>query len=305
MAYGNLQAQESNITHKVQEISPELAEKWLGKATQTTGMDKRQISAYARDMKAGMWKLNGDPVIFAEDGALLAGRLRLKACVEAGTPFQSLVIQGVSADTFLTIDAVRRRTVSDIMTIRKEPHGRALASALKLIWRAANGDLERQTKKVSYQELVDIIDKNPTIRRSLKLTKEAHPQIPHGIGGALHFLFQNEDREAADDFFEQFSTAEDSNVHSSVAALWRQLNSEYLDGGRRISQQVIGLSIKAWNAFKDNREVSLLRFAYQKEKFPDIPGLSEIDCRIGSCFPKTSAPLGRKKHPATLPSTSP
>ncbi|MEM5516941.1 hypothetical protein WNY37_08260 [Henriciella sp. AS95] len=279
-------------------ITPEEAAGYLGRARNNAPMDRRLLASYIRDMSADAWCFNGDPIIFSMDGALLDGRLRLKACCESKRPFSSLVIHNIDPATFLTIDAVRRRTAGDIMHIRGEKDGRALAAALTLIWRAGNGDLDKQSKKQSSNELIEILDKNPTIRRSLAVAKVAAPLLPHGMATALHFLFQNEDRRLADRFFEEFALA-DETKQGAPYALWRAIDNIRSEGGSRSSRQLIGLVLKAWAAFREQKEVKVIRFVPETESFPETPGLENLimpdsTVRDGEPTPQEAARVTRK-----------
>ena len=146
------------LTHEVRTVSPAEASLMLSRVRNQAPLDKRQISTYARDMRGGMWKLNGDPIIFDNEGVLLSGRLRLYACIQAEAAFPTLIVRNVDPAHFDTIDALRRRTVSDIMSIRQERDGRALAAALTVLWRFANDDFTSQRNRVSSQALLAILE---------------------------------------------------------------------------------------------------------------------------------------------------
>jgi hypothetical protein len=266
----------ANVTHEIATITPTLAAEWLASARNRTKIDRRLLESYERDMAAGAWKLNGDPIIFGFDGSLLDGRLRLMACVESNSEFVTLIVRGVDPADFLTIDALRRRTASDIMHIRGEPHGRALAAALAFLWRASLGDISKQSKKISSPELVELLEKNGTVRRSISVAKMAAPALPHGLGAGLHYLFQNEDRLRADAFFAEFSerTASPNGV---AFALRRALENMLDEGGRRSPTVTVALAFKAWAAYKENRPVKLLRFVPDGEEFPETPGLDGLE----------------------------
>ena len=146
------------------------------------------------------------------------------------------------------------------MHIRGEPNGRALAAALTLLWRAGLGDIKKQSRKISSPELVELLDKNPSVRRSLSIAKSAAPAIPHGLGTAIHYLFQNESRGKADSFFFEFS---DDLVQPSEAVftLRRALDNILDEGGKRSPVLTVALAFKAWTAYKEGRDVKLIRFS--------------------------------------------
>jgi hypothetical protein len=264
------------ISHEVTNVTPEQARDWLRDTRNKAKPDPRLLESYKRDMAAGAWKLNGDPLIFGIDGSLLDGRLRLMAAVEAGITFQTVIVRGIDPNHFFTIDALRRRTASDIMHIRGEPSGRALAAALGFLWRAALGDIAKQSKRVSLPELVELLEKNESVRRSIDVAKAAAPALPHGLGAGLHYLFQNEDRHLADRFFSEFSSNIE-NPNGVVFALKRALANMLEEGGRRSPTVTVALAFKAWAGYKENRPIRLLRFVTDTEEFPDTPGLDGLE----------------------------
>lgn len=271
----------ASLTQEIAEVTPSLAKDWLGSTRNKTKIDERLLDSYKRDMSSGAWKFNGDPLIFDKDGAVLDGRLRLMASAESNSSFQTLIVRGVDPKDFFTIDALRRRTASDIMHIRGEPHGRALAAALAFLWRAGLGEITKQGGKISSPELIELLDKNSSVRRSIEVAKAASPMLPLGLGAALHYLFQNEDRVQADKFFAEFED-EVVNANGVVFALKRALENMLEAGGRRSPIVTCALAFKAWSAYKEDRHVKLLRYAPETEEFPETPGLEGLELPHGA-----------------------
>ncbi|MFN6980561.1 MAG: hypothetical protein ACK4NU_01400 [Brevundimonas sp.] len=261
----------NDLSHEVCLIEPKEAAELLTKVRNAAPIDKRQVSTYARDMSAGLWKLNGDPIILDQAGEVMSGRLRLHAAVEAQAAFPTLIVRNVDSQHFDTIDALRRRTVSDIMSIRRERSGRALAAALTVLWRFSNDDYPTQSKKISSQALLAILEENPDIRFSLSTAKAASPRVPHGLGTALHYMFSRVDAAKADEFFGEL-TSEEATTPASQS-LRRQLDESLRDGGRRLQPQVAGILIRTWEAYRTGRSLTLVRYSPNHDTFPKITGL--------------------------------
>lgn len=267
---------QAQLEHEIATVGPEMAKQWLQSARIKSKPDRRILESYKRDMRAGMWKFNGEPLVFSGDGQLLDGSHRLVACAETGCEFTTLIVRGVDPGNFVTIDALRRRTASDIMHIRGEPHGRATAAALTFLYRAGVDDIDKQYKKISAPELIEMLDKNSSVRRSIAIAKGATPALPHGLGAGLHYLFWNEDRGLADRFFGEFS-GDIEPVSSAVFALKRALQNILDEGGRRSPVVTSALAFKSWAAYREGREIKLLRFSPETEDFPDVPGLDGLE----------------------------
>lgn len=262
----------NSITSKIQEITPAMAGEIMLHSRNQSKIDVRQVAIYADDMRNGKWKFNGEPIIISSSGMLLSGRLRLAACVQSKKSFNSLIINNIPDDRYETIDALRRRQMSDVLSIRKELHGRALSAALNVLWRYAHEDCLNQARKISIQAALDILEKNPEVRTSIALTKELAPAFPHGMTAAMHYLFGCADPQKAGLFFSKLAK-EEIGEPNSISLLRKQFENLASSGGRRMQPMLIGLMIKAWEAFRSGKPMQQLRFAPGTDSFPKITEL--------------------------------
>ena len=85
---------------KVESISPAKATEYLRHNTDNYRKLTRAVyKRYAEDMKNGNWQLNGEAIVFGEDGTLKDGQHRLAAIIECGKTVQMAVIRNVSKET--------------------------------------------------------------------------------------------------------------------------------------------------------------------------------------------------------------
>ena len=155
-----------------EEITPELAAEYLKKAP-NAHEDKKAIATYAQAMRNGAWILNGQPIIFDQEGQLLDGVQRLNACIEAGVPFITMVARNVRADTLHTIDQHRRRSYQGVLESRgvRNP-GKVVRTMSKLI-RIENGSLGRETMPISWSRYDRVLDANPEIIEACDIAEKA------------------------------------------------------------------------------------------------------------------------------------
>jgi hypothetical protein len=264
----------SELIFEVETVTPELASALLRNVRNKGRIDQRTVGAYAQDMASDLWKLNGEPIILSKKGELISGRLRLHACQKAGKAFKTLIVKGIDDAHFDTIDAVRRRTLADILTIRQEPFGRTLAAALLLVWRYANDSLVGKPKKVSGQTLLGVLAANPDIRTSVRLTRDVSPILPHGVAAALHYLLSQVEAQLAEKFFQEL--VEPTEVEGNAPfILHRQMRELLLASGHRNQTSIAALTIKAWEAFRAGKHVGVLRYSHGTESFPKIKDIQE------------------------------
>lgn len=68
-------------------------------------------------MSEGKWHLNGEAIIINDKGLTDNGYHRLAACIQAGVPFQTVLIEGVKHETWTTIDTGKTRSAGDVFGI--------------------------------------------------------------------------------------------------------------------------------------------------------------------------------------------
>ena len=123
-----------SVSVSVELITPELAEELIKLNTNNFRKpDKRTVSAYAREMSLGEWKLNGDTIkIDYEDGipVIVDGQHRLMAVIKSGVPIKSIVVRGVNDDG-LTVDRGRKRTLGQWCAYKGYPYASELPALAK------------------------------------------------------------------------------------------------------------------------------------------------------------------------------
>ena len=123
-------------TVEILDVSPELAETWLSRNPNNRNLRKAVTEAYARDMAAGRWLVNGETIKFDTSGHLRDGQHRLNAVVLSQTTVSMVVIRGLSPDVMPTVDAGAKRTYSDALKLQGEDNTATLAAVTRraLMW---------------------------------------------------------------------------------------------------------------------------------------------------------------------------
>lgn len=97
----------------VLKITPEMAEKMLGRNVINRSISDRNTATYAKLMKEGNWSLTHQGVAFYEDGTLADGQHRLLGIMRAGVPVEMLVVRGLKKSQAIHIDTHRPRSKID------------------------------------------------------------------------------------------------------------------------------------------------------------------------------------------------
>lgn len=107
---------EPNITSEVMDITPAIAKQMLEKNTNNPRngpISRAVVKSYADDILHDRWQLNGEAIVFDEDGRLVNGQHRLCGVIMAKKAVKMLVVKGVSRDVSV-FDIQYRRTPSQL-----------------------------------------------------------------------------------------------------------------------------------------------------------------------------------------------
>lgn len=250
-------------------VTPRMAAQWLEKNTHNRPIKQRVVEDYAQQMKEGKWVLNGEAIVFDENDVLADGQHRLWACVEADTPFETVVVFGVSEAAFATIDTGVKRTAADVLHIAGHTkHRGPVAAASTLVIQYQRKTLSKK-EPVSRQDILSFVEKNPEIEEWMakaKRTRGWHTAYAAPLT-ALLFLGSRKYPSKADEFLDGFVTGMNLTKGSPILALRNRVASEK----NMKSDTRFGLFVLAWNAHAQNRDLNKMQ-SPRADEFPKIVG---------------------------------
>ncbi len=263
---------------EVMTITPEIAQEWTGLNTRNRPVRYTKVAQYARDMKAGNWVLNGETVKIDVTGIILDGQHRLYACIQAGVPFETVVIRGLPPEAQDTIDTGMARRFADQLSLRGEVNTPVLGAIARwaLRWlRGAkmSGDTDLNP---THEEMSALLEADPRIREACTWAVNARSRfksVNGSVWGMAWLLFHGSDHLAAEVFLEKVLTGEDCpSGHPALAFRNRIWNAR--EAGERLTQyEQLAYLIVAWNAFKEDRSLKVLKFTNGKltvKNFPEV-----------------------------------
>jgi hypothetical protein len=252
------------------EITPQIAASFLEKNTRNRPLNVYHVRRLAKEMEMGRWKMNGDTIRFNGD-SMIDGQHRCAAGVRSGVTFRTLVVRGLSEDVFSTIDAGKNRSGGDTLALMGIPNGNTVAACLKFVDRIVTGQAYTNGKNtVSNSEVRELFVKYPNISESIAVVPRRGKSIcASSILAGLHYLFALRDAEAAGKFVDDVINGIGLQEGDSVYLLReRLLQNSYMKQKLR-PEFTAALCIKAWNARRLNKKLSVLKFM-DSETFPLI-----------------------------------
>lgn len=277
--------QPAGPTYDVEDIDPVAAKELLVGNTHNRSLRWRVVDMYAEDMRAGNWQENGESIKITPDGTVVDGQHRLHAIVDSGTTQRMLVIRNLPMETQTVIDTGAKRTFADVLKLRGEPHYNTVAAVARRVDLWQRGI--RTTKGnfvASNTQLLATLDAYPDIRVSSEVgaSVRAHVPITAAALGLTHWVFSHLPTRDAEDltqlsedvktFFDRLADGADLSVNHPVYVL-RRTAIEGSHTKSRINESIMtAYVIKAWNAYRAGRTISLLRYrpgGANPETFPE------------------------------------
>lgn len=259
-------------------ITPDVAAVWLERNTHNRRLRVSHAARMAADMRAGKWAQTGQVnVTFSRTGVLLDGQHTLSAVVSSGLPLLAVVVTGVDDDAQSFIDTGVPRQFKDALALQGVMQASHVASIARQLYTYDNtaSRASNSNSKIAptVAQLQDLVDETPQIgeavRAAVRLYDGIGRVVPVSLGGLVWILFGRLDANARDEFFEKFITGLGLDVETDpVYVLRRQLTRPMQAYERTPSQRLkLAWTIKAWNAYRNQRPVSRLSFT-PREAFP-------------------------------------
>ena len=262
----------TKVDARIETITPRDAQRYLAHNTNNRTMKRTAVRRWAAAMLRGEWMLNGEAIKFSAKGTLLDGQNRLQAVVESGVTIQALVVRGLPEETQDTMDTGLLRSGADVLYRHGFSDAASLSAAATYLFKFRTKQLRPGQAYLSPTrvEILELAQANPGLSASIgvahRLQKRLH--CSRALSAALHHWFSEIDQADADLFFESLISGENLRQGSPIFALRRWLEQTAITSKRANAYVVSASFIKAWNAFRSNEEMQVVRYRAGVEEFP-------------------------------------
>jgi DnaJ-domain-containing protein 1 len=248
---------------RIETITPDKAKAYLANNNNNRSINKMNLAFLKSEILAGNYQMNGQTIVISTSGKLLDGQHRLTAVVETGLPIESIVVNNVDEDTFVTMDTGKPRGGSDALDIHGVQNSKHIASAIrKIVQRFSHSHayLDRVRYKISNPEFIKYYDKNAKELNNLyEMTHtwalQGNKVVSESDAMAFIFLLKTEGDEIYD-FMEELLTGREINPHSNAAQVLRQkLIRNSFSGHRTLDTERRDLVIHSFRKYKNNHNI--------------------------------------------------
>lgn len=266
-------AEPSALRLSVETIDPARAAAYLEHNAKNRPIRPVHVNALARDIEAGAWMLNAQPICLDTQGRLLNGQHRLSAVIASGQSIEAVVARGVDDGSFQTYDTGRRRSAVQSTELAGFGDAPLLAATATLIWRHHAGNGSEQPTAAEIQQ---IINDNPGLMQERRYGRQMIEFLRPSVAMYLAWLIKRRNKKLGEVFLTRLRDAADLPHRHLILRLRKKL----LGIRRTASQaQMLDTVLEAWEEFRVS---------------PDLPEL-EADRQTMAPVKKTRAPRSARK----------
>lgn len=256
------------IRFEIIDVTPELAEQWLGRNRINRKYKLNKVSQYSRDMKASKWRQTAEPIKFGESGDLLDGQNRLRAIHETGVTVKMAVAFGVEDDTQGVMDSGTSRSAADNLVMGGYKNASLIAAIARR--RITLTDFNNITNT----QVHEYVGSFPEIVTAAEIAAR-HTKFdinPSTVGIAAWKIAERNSWEVADEFFGAASEMINLAPGDPVLAMTRKFTDIKTRKVRIDLQTQLSAILRAFNARAQGRPMTTMRL-WEAAPAPGAPAV--------------------------------
>lgn len=224
------------------------------------GLKKHQKAFLQRQIEGGKFVYNGETIIVGDNGQIMNGQHRLAACVATGKAIEVLIVFGIPAAAFVTVDQGARRNGGDLLSIDGQKNCRLLAASLRQIDNYYKGALGKAHAtgadglqgRGDNSFTLELLSRHPDVIRSVSKMMGIRLCTP-SVACALHYLLSDVNHSQAEEFcdvvLDGFEAGRCYSDIGKAAGMLREWLMRAAIGNKKTPAWVqANIWIKAWNA---------------------------------------------------------
>jgi hypothetical protein len=274
----------------IRTITPQEAKEILEGQIKNRKLSKQVILRYAKQMKAGRWRINGETITFG-GGMLIDGQHRLHACIKADVPLSVICVILDNNEAFNTIDSGKRRNVADVFSINGLKRTTSMAACLAVIVKVdTTGEISAagggRSARIENHECEELLINYPNLDTSVKQAQKWYKllKIKTTAISCLNYLLRraegrvmdDESTTLADKFMNQVFYGENLTKGSPGLVLRNAFIKHVTHNAQPETRYILKAGISCWNNWLKGKEMD--RIAVRGDSMipkPDTPTIND------------------------------
>lgn len=256
-------------------VTAAIAEGWLMRNTHNRPIRQSGIDDLVGILERGEWRTNDSAIAFDIHGVLQNGQHRLWAIFLTGIAVRVLVATGLTVDAQQTMDLGKRRSLKDTLVLDGHANASNLAAVLSYKWRYDRGEVRNGAVKPTIPQAKQLLADKPELVESLRTAARLKRfKVSPAMMTTALYEFASIDAEDCEVFVEKLNAGVGLEEGDPVLAMRRHLERHASSATSARASAIVthALLIKAWNAWRDGRQVTQLTWkasGMNPEPFPE------------------------------------
>lgn len=242
-------------------VTPDVARWLLELNTDNRPLSESAVRRFREILQQGRWINTGEPVIVSTEGILNDGQHRLTAIMRTGIPAVIDIRFGIERQAFKVTGTGTRRTAGNVLAMGGHKMATAQAGIARLLAIHDLGLMAQHNIRVDTDVILQTTAENPLIERVAALIKGT--KFAPARSGPFAMVMVLAARNAPWDKVAEFAGIAAGGLCEREEIGPRRLHVRLRDEAlsrNRISQlDVAILTVKAWNAWAEGRDVTTLK----------------------------------------------
>lgn len=251
------------VTSDLVDVTPAMAETWLGKMPRNRHLSANDVAKHARAMVAGHWKLNGESIKFDVGENIIDGQHRLHAVVSSGKTIQFLIVRGLETEVQDVIDTGRKRSAADALTLNGYPNSNNLAAAARLCIAFQLGDLRSAAQKTiqlyTHTEIREFVEANPDLVEACSAGVNTSLPVRPATASFARFTLRRIDFDQAESFFDDLANMRTTGQGDPRFTLLRRLSTAKQSNEKMSVVAEAHYIFRTWNAMRQGETLGNLK----------------------------------------------
>jgi hypothetical protein len=254
-------------------VTPELARVWLKGNTHNRPLRQPHVEDLHGRLNRGEWMLSNDAITIAPDGMIINGQHRLTMIAQLENGHAGVlmhVFTGAPKELQLVIDEQQRRNFGQSLFMDHETNAKVLAAATAWIYWYDSGDAlkfrGRKSTGPSQAQLYGTLAWHPGLRKATAWQQNVDKAErilmgPPAVLTALHNMTHRANIDKGEAFMDNV-VGMGVGRSEPIVTLRRKLTAAKIRAGGVAALEtwvIFTYYIKAWNAYCDGRDLSILR----------------------------------------------
>jgi hypothetical protein len=256
-------------------VTPQVATWLLDMNTGNRRLDKRGVERFRRIIASGGWVNTGEPIIVSDEGILNDGQHRLTAIRSSGVAVELDIRFGVQREAFLATGTGLRRTAGQVLGIEGYSNTSCQAAIARLLYHYDHNQMGIYRAQVETPEILRMISAEDRIAQiAAKVQRSRLSVVRTGpFGFVMVVAARTAPIEPIFEFVDVVSSGRGKSESDPACRLHVKLCERANKKDRLHQIDLAALTVRAWNAWAEEREVQYLRVVESdrtSEGFPRV-----------------------------------